>query len=111
MQAKVVPWSLDFSPDGKLMALFSHPDRIIRIFKVWSGKLWKKLDEETFESINAAQSLSSQPPDSLTPAQASKAAMYQLDTIDFGRRMAIEMQERQAGGTGAAMPAAGGQAE
>ena len=100
LQAKVVPSSLAFSPDGKLFAMMSHPDRLIRIVKTWSGKIWKTLEEETLESINAAQTFAGQvmssPADAnnveWTPAQQAKAAMYKLDTIDFGRRMAIERE-------------------
>jgi peptidylprolyl isomerase domain and WD repeat-containing protein 1 len=36
--------SLDFSPDGETMAIFS-PDRFLRLFSVKSGKLLKTLDE------------------------------------------------------------------
>jgi len=117
-----VPSTLSFSPDGKLMATFSHPDRIIRIFKVYTGKLWKTFDEESFESIQKQQNWSEliiqrankvarieseaeedeskgthessqiSDADRPTPAQLSRAAMYKLDAIDFGRRMAIERE-------------------
>jgi len=92
VQAKSVPSTLEFSPSGRVMALWSHPDRLIRLVKVWSGKLWKKLDEETLERIAANQALSSTPADELTPLQAHLASQYALDSIDFGRRMAIERE-------------------
>lgn len=92
VQSKSIASSLEFSPSGKVMATMSHPDRTIRLFKVWSGKLWKKVEEESLEKITSNQALSSQPVEELTPAQQKVAEMYRLDSIDFGRRMAIERE-------------------
>lgn len=94
MAAKVTPLTIDFSPNGRLMAV-TNTDRILRVFKTWSGKLWKKFDDETLEKLNATQATATANPpegESKTPAQEEYARMYRLDAIDFGRRMAIERE-------------------
>lgn len=44
-KAKSIPTSLTISPNGMLFALFSFPDRKIRVFKFKSGKLLREYDE------------------------------------------------------------------
>eukprot|EP00658_Telonema_sp_P-2_P030890 TRINITY_DN23242_c0_g1_i1.p1 TRINITY_DN23242_c0_g1~~TRINITY_DN23242_c0_g1_i1.p1 ORF type:complete len:607 (-),score=178.69 TRINITY_DN23242_c0_g1_i1:494-2314(-) len=73
-KAKVVPWSLEFSPDGSLFATHS-PDLAVRVFRFHTGKLYRKYDETSAQ---------------YNDAQKKFESMYKLDNIDFGRRMAIE---------------------
>eukprot|EP00249_Psilotum_nudum_P019322 c27193_g1_i1 orf=184-1833(+) len=68
--------ALEVSLDGKQFVTTS-PDRRIRVFWFTTGKLRRTYDE----SLEVAQDL-----------QRSDAALYRLDTIDFGRRMAVEKE-------------------
>ncbi|XVF05211.1 hypothetical protein REPUB_Repub05bG0152500 [Reevesia pubescens] len=64
------------SPDGKQFSITS-PDRRIRVFWFRTGKLRRVYDE----SLEVTQDL-----------QKSDAPMYQLEAIDFGKRMAVEKE-------------------
>lgn len=75
-KAKLVPWSLEFSPDGSMFATCSA-DSVVRVFRFHSGKLFRKYDE------NMTQ---------YQEAQKKNDSMYKLDNIDFGRRMAVERE-------------------
>ncbi|KAA8643685.1 hypothetical protein EYZ11_006980 [Aspergillus tanneri] len=76
-KAKSVPTSLTISPSGKQFATFSFPDRQVRVFDFPTGKLHRKYDE----------SLST-----LTDMQQAGTAIYQLDELEFGRRLAVERE-------------------
>ncbi|KAM5585291.1 hypothetical protein ABKV19_004599 [Rosa sericea] len=65
---------IEVSPDGKQFSVTS-PDRRIRVFWFLTGKIRRVYDE----SLEVAQDL-----------QRSDVPLYQLEAIDFGRRMAIE---------------------
>lgn len=70
-KTKTIVVSLEFSKNGKLMAVFSK-DRKIRIFNILTGKITQTIDEslEVYSTIQQN-----------TP---------QLANMEFGRRMAIE---------------------
>eukprot|EP00798_Chlamydomonas_sp_ICE-L_P002193 gene2193-33747_t len=73
-KAKAVVQSLELSRDGSQWVTFSS-DRRVRVFGFTSGKLKRVYDE----SIEASQSL-----------QKSGGPAFQLEDIDFGRRVALE---------------------
>ncbi|KAL6196131.1 hypothetical protein ACLB2K_031746 [Fragaria x ananassa] len=68
--------SIEVSPDGKQFSVTS-PDRRIRVFWFLTGKIRRIYDE----SLEVAQDL-----------QRSDVPLYQLEAIDFGRRMAVEKE-------------------
>lgn len=68
--------AIEVSPDGKQFVVTSL-DRRIRVFWYKTGKLRRVYDE----SLEVAQDL-----------QRSDSPLYRLDTIDFGRRMAVERE-------------------
>lgn len=75
-KSKAVATSLELSADGSLFATMGS-DSHVRIFRFATGKLFRKLDE-SIETYKAAQREEKSP--------------YKIEAIDFGRRMAIEMQ-------------------
>ncbi|KAL2868777.1 WD40 repeat domain-containing peptidylprolyl isomerase [Aspergillus lucknowensis] len=76
-KSKSTPASLTISPSGKQFATVSFPDRQIRVFDFASGKLYRKYDE----------SLST-----ITDMQQAGTAIYTLDAVEFGRRLAVERE-------------------
>lgn len=72
--------SLDFSPSGELFAT-SAEDRVVRIFRTQTGKLYKSFDDN-IELYNKYQQ--------------DGVPTYKLDNIDFGRRMAVERELTKA---------------
>ncbi|EEH35020.1 peptidylprolyl isomerase domain and WD repeat-containing protein [Paracoccidioides lutzii Pb01] len=74
-KSKSVPSSITISPSGHQFATFSFPDRQVRVFDFPTGKLYRSYDE----SITT-----------LTEMQQAGTALYQLDEVEFGRRIAIE---------------------
>lgn len=76
-KAKSAPASLTISPSGKQFATVSFPDRQVRVFDFASGKLYRKYDE----------SLST-----ITDMQQAGTAIYTLETVEFGRRLAAERE-------------------
>lgn len=77
-KAKSVPHSITISPSGQQFACFSFPDRKVRIFDFPSGKLYRTYDE-SLSTINDMQ-------------QAGTLSAVPLDSIEFGRRMAVERE-------------------
>lgn len=75
-KAKTTVSALEVSPDG-MQFVTTSPDRRLRVFWFKTGKLRRTYDE----SLEVAQDL-----------QRSDARLYRLDTIDFGRRMAVERE-------------------
>jgi peptidylprolyl isomerase domain and WD repeat-containing protein 1 len=73
---KCVPLSLDISPDGKRFSTMGS-DRIVRIFKVRTGKMVRRFDER-LRGYDKRQ------------AQTEPAHEDHLDSIDFGLRMSVE---------------------
>ncbi|PWW73710.1 hypothetical protein C7212DRAFT_354036 [Tuber magnatum] len=74
-KAKSVPTSLTISPTYEKFAIFSHPDRQIRVFDFPSAKLYRTYDE----SIST-----------LTTIQQVASSDRKLPDLEFGRRIAIE---------------------
>ncbi|KAJ8749903.1 hypothetical protein K2173_013818 [Erythroxylum novogranatense] len=76
VKCKTVVSTIEVSSDGKQFSITS-PDRRIRVFWFRTGKLRRVYDE----SLEVAQDL-----------QRSGSSLYQLEAIDFGRRMAVEKE-------------------
>ncbi|GFR48933.1 hypothetical protein Agub_g10939, partial [Astrephomene gubernaculifera] len=75
-KARTTAKSLEVSRDGQQFAAVCG-DRRVRVFKFGSGKLRRVYDE----SLEAANEV-----------QRSGGEMFQLEDIDFGRRMAVERE-------------------
>lgn len=77
-KAKSRPASITISPSGTQFATFSFPDRKVRVFDFASGKLHRTYDESitTITEMQQAGTLSTEP----------------LDSVEFGRRIAIERE-------------------
>lgn len=67
---------ITFSPDGTLFATLSS-DRFVRVFRLSTGRLYKKLDE-TLAWYSDAQQTGRLP--------------VKLDDLEFGRRLAVERE-------------------
>ncbi|KAN0064336.1 Peptidyl-prolyl cis-trans isomerase cyp15 [Thecaphora frezii] len=89
-KTKTMPSTLSFSPDFSAFATFSPSDRQIRLFDFATGKLRRKYDE----SLRAVQEM-----------QQAGTATYQLDDMEFGRRLAVE-RDLDAGAKGGVESAA-----
>ncbi|WFD31006.1 peptidylprolyl isomerase [Malassezia sp. CBS 17886] len=74
-KSRAVPATLTFSPDCSQFATMSISDRQVRVFSFARGKLLRKYDE----SLAAVQQM-----------QQAGTAFYQLDDMEFGRRLALE---------------------
>ncbi|TPX66944.1 hypothetical protein SpCBS45565_g04120 [Spizellomyces sp. 'palustris'] len=86
-KAKKAPSSLTFSPDFSKFVTFGFSDRQIRIFNFRTGKLIRKYDE----SLTVVSEM-----------QQAGTAIYSLDDMEFGRRLAIEREiEKVKGGQSA----------
>lgn len=72
---KSVPTTLTFSPDFTRFVTTSICDRQVRVFEFQHGKLLRNYDE----SLSAAEEM-----------QQANTAIYQLDDMEFGRRLALE---------------------
>jgi len=79
-KGQLVPWSLEFSPDGSMFATCSS-DLVVRVFRFHSGKLYRKYDESVAQYQEAQKSRG-----------IAQESMFKLDNIDFGRRMAVERE-------------------
>ncbi|KXG54260.1 uncharacterized protein PGRI_074040 [Penicillium griseofulvum] len=76
-KAKSVPTAITISPSGEHFATVSFPDRQVRVFDFATGKLYRTYDE----SITT-----------ITEMQQAGTAPYQLDEVEFGRRLAVERE-------------------
>jgi peptidylprolyl isomerase domain and WD repeat-containing protein 1 len=76
-KTKSVPASITISPDDRHFATFSFPDRQVRIFDFVTGKLHRTYDE----SLTTLDSM-----------QQAGTGLYQLEEVEFGRRMATEKE-------------------
>ncbi|EJD50595.1 hypothetical protein AURDEDRAFT_135422 [Auricularia subglabra TFB-10046 SS5] len=81
-KTKSIPTSLTFSPDGAQFTTLSLPDRQLRVFDFRSGKLARKYDE----SLTAVQEM-----------QQAGTAVYRVDDMEFGRRLAVERELEKDG--------------
>ncbi|KAJ8523183.1 hypothetical protein ONZ45_g325 [Pleurotus djamor] len=76
-KSKSAPTCITLSPDSSSFVTFSFPDRQIRIFSFLSGKLTRKYDE----SLTAIQEM-----------QQAGTAVYKVEDMEFGRRLAVEKE-------------------
>lgn len=76
-KAKSVPTCLTIAPNGQKFVTMSMPDRKIRIFDFGSGKLYRTYDE----SLQAMEEM-----------QQAGTSSYQMDNMEFGRRVAQERE-------------------
>ncbi|KAK7056845.1 Peptidyl-prolyl cis-trans isomerase cyp15 [Paramarasmius palmivorus] len=76
-KSKSTPTCITFSPDSSSFVTMSLPDRQIRIFSFLSGKLSRKYDE----SLTAIQEM-----------QQAGTAVYKVEDMEFGRRLAAERE-------------------
>ncbi|KAJ1643306.1 Peptidyl-prolyl cis-trans isomerase cyp15 [Coemansia asiatica] len=73
---KYVPTSLAFSPDNELFVCTSPGNATICVFRFATGKIYRKYDESA-SACNAIQ-------------QKDETGRFQLDDMEFGRRLAVE---------------------
>ncbi|KAF5369325.1 hypothetical protein D9758_002745 [Tetrapyrgos nigripes] len=76
-KSKSTPTCITLSPDSSSFVTFSLPDRQIRIFSFLNGKLTRKYDE----SLAAIQEM-----------QQAGTAVYKVEDMEFGRRLAAERE-------------------
>jgi peptidylprolyl isomerase domain and WD repeat-containing protein 1 len=76
-KSKSAPASITISPSGEQFATISFPDRQVRVFDFATGKLYRKYDESLT---------------TITEMQQAGTALYPLDEVEFGRRLAIERE-------------------
>jgi hypothetical protein len=77
LQSKSTPTCITLSPDSSSFVTFSLPDRQIRIFSFLTGKMTRKYDE----SLAAIQEM-----------QQAGTAVYKVEDMEFGRRLAVEKE-------------------
>ncbi|KAJ2820058.1 Peptidyl-prolyl cis-trans isomerase cyp15 [Coemansia furcata] len=75
-KSKCVPNSLVLSSDNELFVCTSVDDSAIRVFNVFTGKLYRKYSE----SINASSAIQ----------HSDESGRFRLDDMEFGRRLAVE---------------------
>jgi peptidylprolyl isomerase domain and WD repeat-containing protein 1 len=76
-KAKSVPTAITISPSGEQFATVSFPDRQVRVFEFATGKLYRTYDESIA---------------TITDMQQAGTAPYQLDELEFGRRLGVERE-------------------
>ncbi|KAG8966130.1 hypothetical protein FRC03_012455 [Tulasnella sp. 419] len=76
-KTKQTPTSLTFSPDCSHFVTICLPSRQINIFNFLTGKLTRTYDE----SLSAIQDM-----------QQAGTAVYKVDEMEFGRRLAVERE-------------------
>ncbi|EDR13370.1 uncharacterized protein LACBIDRAFT_322968 [Laccaria bicolor S238N-H82] len=76
-KSKSTPTCITLSPDFSSFVTFSLPDRQIRVFSFLTGKLTRKYDE----SLAAIQEM-----------QQAGTAVYRVEDMEFGRRLAAERE-------------------
>lgn len=82
VQTKTTPLAMTLSPDGESFAILSLPSLRLTTFHFLSGRLHRAYDE----SLEATQEM-----------QQAGTAGVKLDSMEFGRRLAIERDlERSA---------------
>ncbi|THH28223.1 hypothetical protein EUX98_g5970 [Antrodiella citrinella] len=76
-KAKSTPTCITLSPDSSSFVTFSLPDRQVRVFSFITGKMTRRYDE----SLEAIQEM-----------QQAGTAVYKVDDMEFGRRLATERE-------------------
>ncbi|KAJ5108204.1 Peptidyl-prolyl cis-trans isomerase cyp15 [Penicillium angulare] len=76
-KAKSTATAITISPSGEQFATVSFPDRQVRVFEFATGKLYRTYDESIA---------------TLMEMQQAGTAPYQLDEVEFGRRLGVERE-------------------
>lgn len=85
-KTRTIAASITFSPDQKQFSAIALPSRQVHIFNTLTGKLFRTYDE----SLSATSEM-----------QQAGTAVFKLDDMDFGRRLAIERElDRDESGPG-----------
>ncbi|KAI0059530.1 hypothetical protein BV25DRAFT_1828764 [Artomyces pyxidatus] len=84
-KSKSIPTCITLSSDSASFVTFSLPDRQIRVFSFLSGKMTRKYDE----SLSAIQEM-----------QQAGTAVYKVEDMEFGRRLAAEKEIELPGADG-----------
>ncbi|KAJ7644158.1 hypothetical protein FB45DRAFT_289732 [Roridomyces roridus] len=84
-KSKSTPTCITLSPDSSSFVTFSLPDRQIRVFTFLNGKMTRKYDE----SLQAIQEM-----------QQAGTALYKVEDMEFGRRLAMEREVEMPGPDG-----------
>ncbi|KAL4069951.1 hypothetical protein V8B97DRAFT_2104546 [Scleroderma yunnanense] len=84
-KSKSIPACITLSPDSSSFVTFSLPDRYIRVFSFVTGKMTRKYDE----SLTAIQEM-----------QQAGTAVYKVEDMEFGRRLALERELELPGSDG-----------
>ncbi|GMK55580.1 hypothetical protein CspeluHIS016_0206360 [Cutaneotrichosporon spelunceum] len=88
-KTRTIAASITLSPDQKHFSAVALPDRKVHIFNTLTGKLNRTYDE----SLEAASEM-----------QQAGTAVFKLEDMDFGRRLAIERElDRDYSGPGGAL--------
>jgi peptidylprolyl isomerase domain and WD repeat-containing protein 1 len=88
-QTKSIATSITFSPSANQFAVLALPSRAVHIYNFLTAKLARTYDE----SLTAIMEM-----------QQAGTAVYQLDDMDFGRRLALDRElERDESGPGGAL--------
>ncbi|RXK38359.1 peptidylprolyl isomerase domain and WD-repeat protein 1 [Tremella mesenterica] len=90
-KTKSIPTCITFSPDSSHFIALTIPSRSVHIFNFLTAKLTRTYDE----SLTATSEM-----------QQAGTAVYKLDDMDFGRRLAIERElDKSESGPGGALRA------
>ncbi|TFK24943.1 peptidyl-prolyl cis-trans isomerase [Coprinopsis marcescibilis] len=76
-KSKSIPTCITLNPSSSSFVTFSLPDRQVRVFSFLTGKMTKKYDE----SLEAIQEM-----------QQAGTAVFKVDDMEFGRRLATERE-------------------
>ncbi|KAH6912640.1 peptidyl-prolyl cis-trans isomerase [Coprinopsis sp. MPI-PUGE-AT-0042] len=76
-KSKSIPTCITLNPNSSSFVTFSLPDRQVRIFSFLTAKLTRKYDE----SLEAVQEM-----------QQAGTAVYRVEDMEFGRRLATERE-------------------
>jgi peptidylprolyl isomerase domain and WD repeat-containing protein 1 len=88
-KTRTIAASITLSPDQRHFSAIALPDRKVHIFNTLTGKLTRTYDE----SLEAASEM-----------QQAGTAVFKLEDMDFGRRLAIERElDRDHSGPGGAL--------
>ncbi|KAL7422291.1 Peptidyl-prolyl cis-trans isomerase cyp15 [Cryptotrichosporon argae] len=88
-KTKTLPTSITFSPSGAHFAVLALPSRAVHVFTTRTGKLSRTYDE----SLAA-----------ISEMQQAGTAVFALDDMDFGRRLALERElDNHESGPGGAL--------
>ncbi|ORX46991.1 peptidyl-prolyl cis-trans isomerase cyp15 [Hesseltinella vesiculosa] len=76
-KCKSIPTCVVFSKDESQFVTMSFPDRQVRLFKVATGKVYRKYDESL---------------QTISEMQQAGTSIHKLDDMEFGRRLAVDRE-------------------